>query len=109
MSPPAEDKTYLDAIDDRAREALELANRNAQAVAGLIVTTRTLSADVSRAIEDRREVDAAIITLGQTLRTEMNLVVTSLHERITRFVNRTYWVAGFSAAAGVVAGVLIAR
>jgi hypothetical protein len=39
----------------------------------------------------------------------MELAVGGLHDRITRLVNRTYWVAGFSAAAGVVAGVLIAR
>lgn len=120
MTPGAEGKSYVDAIDERATNALDLATANAQAIAGLLVTTERLTADVqrilsateadmTRGIACRREVDASITALGQTLRKEMELAVGTLHDRITRLVNRTYWVAGFSAAAGVVAGVLIAR
>lgn len=114
--PPAEGKTYLDAVDERARNALELATQSATAVAGLVVTTQQLTADVRRILDSmeadtdrgitcRREVDQSITAIGQKLRQEMTDLGDSLGQRITDLVTRTYWVAGFSAAAGVVAGV----
>lgn len=120
MGTRAEDKSYIDAIDERASEALELATENARAIAGLVVTATTLTGNVDRLVktaeEDsergivcRREVDTEVTALATTLRKEMKEAVDALNERITRLVNRTYWVAGFSAAAGVVVGVLVAR
>lgn len=120
MAARAEDKSYIDAIDERASEALELATENAKAIAGLVVTATTLTGNVDRMIEAaeantergitcRREVDNEVTSLATVLRKEMKEAVDALNDRITSLVNRTYWVAGFSAAAGVVVGVFIAR
>ena len=48
MTPGAEGKSYVDAIDERATNALDLATANAQAIAGLLVTTEAMVAELPK-------------------------------------------------------------
>ncbi len=116
--PPVSDRSYFDAIDKTASDALALAVETSRSIERLAETVRMLSDDVDRLVRDtdgrstycascRREVDGNMTSLGQTLRIETREAMGAVNDRITKMINKTYWVAGFAAAGGIVVGVII--